>query len=80
MQSKQQFFALAFLLLAIPVPAYAYIDPGAGSLVVQMLIGAIATLSAMVSIYFRQLLAFLGIGKKKTVSLQPRKDETDVDA
>ena len=36
-------FLLAFLLLAAPTPAYAYLDPGTGSMLLSVLIGLVST-------------------------------------
>lgn len=37
------FFAVAILLLALPSPAYAYLDPGTGSMLLSVLIGLLST-------------------------------------
>ncbi len=47
-----------FILLACPTTAHAYIDPGTGSLIVQVIIGV--TLSALfaIKIYWQKLKLF----------------------
>lgn len=42
------FFAAALLLLALPTPAYAYLDPGSGSMLLSVLIGLLSTSYFMV--------------------------------
>lgn len=37
------FFAVVILLLALPSPAYAYLDPGTGSMLLSVLIGLLST-------------------------------------
>lgn len=55
---------LAFLLM-LASPAYAYLDPGSGSMMLQLLLGGLAGLFVMVKLYWRRLLALFGMGKKK---------------
>jgi hypothetical protein len=42
-------------LLTFSSPAWAYIDPGTGSLILQGLIAAFATTAAAISLYWRRL-------------------------
>jgi len=46
-----------FVILASP--AYAYLDPGTGSLILQGLIGGIAAGLAVISVYYRKIKAFI---------------------
>lgn len=46
------------LLMALPTPCFAYLDPGTGSLLLQGLIGAIATVLATVGIYRKKVKDF----------------------
>jgi hypothetical protein len=52
---------LAVLLFA--TRADAYIDPGAGSLLTQLLFGGLAGLVVVVKLYWRRLLAWIGVAK-----------------
>ena len=45
---------LTTLLLLISNNAYAYLDPGSGSLIIQSLLALIATIGAYLSIYWRK--------------------------
>lgn len=40
---RTSFFAAAMVLLALPSPAYAYLDPGTGSMLLSVLIGLLST-------------------------------------
>jgi hypothetical protein len=40
-------------------PAYAYLDPGSGSIILQSLLAGIATAAALVSLSWQRLKAFL---------------------
>jgi hypothetical protein len=54
---------LAFLIVSAPHPAWAYLDPGSGSMLLQVLLGGIAGAVVLVRIYWRRLMAFLGLAK-----------------
>ena len=46
-------------------PAYAYLDPSSGSVMLQIVLGGIAGLAVIVRLYWHQLLTFLGVRKEK---------------
>ena len=51
---------LAMTLVAVlPSPAAAYIDPGAGSLLLQIILGSLATVGLLFRHHWRRLLRFL---------------------
>ena len=58
------FFSASWVLLAIPSPAYAYLDPGSISLVLQGVIAGIAGLAATYKIWFFKIKIFI-FGPKK---------------
>ena len=47
------------LLLFGPVPAYAYIDPSAGSLLLQLILGGLAGVLVALRLYWKRLAGFL---------------------
>lgn len=49
-------------LLSAPQPAYAYLDPGTGSIILQMLLGGVAGAVVIGRLYWHRLLAFFGKG------------------
>ena len=55
--------ALAFVLITIVFglsqPAYAYLDPGTGSIILQSIFGGIAAASALGAMYWRNFKNFL---------------------
>ena len=55
--------AAVLIMLACAGPAYAYLDPGAGSLILQGLIAGIVAVGVGVRIYWHRLLRLLGIRK-----------------
>jgi hypothetical protein len=58
------------VFLAGTAPAYAYLDPGSGSMMVQLLLGGVAGAVVLVRLYWARLLTLLGL----------RRDKTDADA
>ena len=50
---------LTLLLLALPSIAHAYLDPGTGSYVVQLLIGTVLGGLFALGVFWRRVLAFL---------------------
>jgi hypothetical protein len=42
-------------------PAYAYLDPGTGSMILQVLLGGIAGVAVAGRFYWRKVLGFLGM-------------------
>lgn len=69
MQKKQFAWGmLALALLAFPLEAYAYLDPGTGSYFFQLLIAAVVSALFLVKRRLRNLKAYLAglfSGKKK---------------
>jgi hypothetical protein len=49
--------------LLVPTQAFAYIDPGSGSMLLQLLLGGVAGLAVVVKLFWRRLLAFFGVKK-----------------
>lgn len=46
--------------------AHAYLDPGAGSALLQGLLAALAAIAVVAKLYWHRILRFLGIRKSKT--------------
>ena len=53
-----------FLLLLIP-HAEAYLDPGTGSMLLQVILGGVAAVGVIIKVYWHKLRVFLGMGKKE---------------
>ena len=47
--------AFALTLILTTVPAYAYVDPGTGSLAIQFVIGGLVAAGFMIKTYYYQL-------------------------
>ncbi len=61
--SATKFAATLFLILAWSQPAYAYIDPGAGSMLLQLLLGGVAGLFVFFRLFKQKILKLFGFGK-----------------
>lgn len=60
---KVLFLAAAFFLGGAP-PAHAYLDPGSGSLIFQVVIGGIAAFFFAIKTYWLKIKSFFDRGKK----------------
>ncbi|TPJ08347.1 hypothetical protein FJ428_07915 [Mesorhizobium sp. B2-8-1] len=45
--------------ISLAVPAYAYLDPGTGSMLLQGLIAGIATATTILTVYYQRLKTFI---------------------
>ena len=53
-------------LLVFSLPVYAYLDPGSGSMLLQLILGGIAGLAVVVKLYWRRFLSWIGIRKRES--------------
>ena len=56
--SNLKFLCLVVGLISYTSPAYAYLDPGTGSLLLQGLIAGLAAIISFLSIYWQKVKAF----------------------
>ncbi len=59
------FFGVALLLGASP--AYAYLDPGSGSMLLQVILGGVAAIGVACKMYWYRIKRALGFGDKTPV-------------
>jgi len=53
---------MSWLLLFVCVtPAFAYIDPGSGGMMMQLLLGGVAGVVVLARLYWQRFTAFVGI-------------------
>lgn len=67
---------LAALILN-PSPAYAYLDPGTGSVILQATIGAFVAIAVVAKLYWHRILRYWGISQK--TGEQPVESRSDKD-
>jgi hypothetical protein len=51
-------------LFALTTPAWAYLDPGTGSMLLQVILGGIAAVGVAIKLGWHKIRAALGFGKK----------------
>jgi hypothetical protein len=51
------------ILLFLTRPAHAYLDPGSGSMVLQLLLGGVAALGVVIKLFWHRILHLFGIRK-----------------
>ena len=64
---KSNTVVLAMLVgMLVPLDAFAYLDPGAGSAILQGIIGGLAAMIIVLKLYWYRVLRFLGIRKNSS--------------
>jgi len=58
---------LLAVLLVCAGPAWAYLDPGSGSMLLQVLLGGVAAVGVVCKMYWYRIKAALGFGAKTPV-------------
>ena len=71
------FFGVYSMLL-LPSIAQAYLDPGNGSMLLQLLLGGVAGLSVICKLYWRRFLTALGLAKREEAA--PPNEQAQPDA
>lgn len=59
-----RFFTIILMLL-ICTDAVAYLDPGTGSMMLQVILGGIAAVGVAIKLYWHKLRVVIGLGKKE---------------
>lgn len=55
--------AAGLLVVLTAAPAHAYLDPGSGSMLLQLILGGIAGFVVLVKLYWQKLKALVGLGR-----------------
>jgi len=80
MKSVPSSVVLIFLFVLAPMPAHAYLDPGAGSALIQGILGAVAAIGVALKLYWHRILKFLGLRKPKDdVGAKASQDEQETE-
>jgi hypothetical protein len=62
MKSWQWFVAVLLILFAAPVNAY--LDPGTGSMLLQVILGGIAAIGVAIKLFWHKIRVAIGLSKK----------------
>lgn len=60
------------VLFSIPIPAYAYIDPGTGSYLLQVTLAIVFAALFAVKHYFQRIKTLLKRNRQKDASIEPK--------
>ncbi|MCK5686842.1 hypothetical protein KAJ27_22075 [bacterium] len=60
------------LVFIFVTPAFAYLDPGTGSAILQGVLGAVAAIAVVIKIYWHRILKMLGLRKDVKNDLQKK--------
>ncbi len=73
--NKSVFSVFSLVCLALlPISAFAYLDPGTGSAMLQGVLGGLAAIAMVLKLYWHRLLRMLGL--RKDVA---KKEQVDAD-
>ena len=59
MASKARALIVLLFIVAVPLPAYAYLDPQTGSMIVSAIVATVATLGMGIQAYWHKLVSLL---------------------
>lgn len=65
MKHIAKLFPMLAVLLLFSMSAHAYLDPGAGSALIQGILGAVAAIGVALKLYWHRILKFFGLRKSK---------------
>lgn len=57
-------------LFTSPEPAHAYLDPGTGSMILQLILGGAAGVAVILKLFWNRLLTFFGTRKNKNTQIE----------
>ncbi len=76
---RPQSFHVALAVMAVGMstsPAHAYLDPGTGGIILQVLLGGVAGLVVAGKLYWHKLLALSGVGRRVPESNQRSREQS----
>ena len=62
---KLQSGLFCFLMLVSTGPAFAYLDPGTGSMLLQVILGGVAAIGVVIKLYWHKFRVAMGFGRKE---------------
>lgn len=61
---KFSYLVTAILTILLAEPAYAYLDPGTGSMLLQVILGGIAAIGVALKLFWHKIRVAIGLSKK----------------
>jgi len=71
----QKILAVIMMSSFLAFPAYAYLDPGTGSMIIQGVIATVASIGFVLKLYWHRVLIFLRI--RKAVQIEEDREGED---
>jgi hypothetical protein len=71
------FCVLTLAASGAAAPAWAYLDPGTGSMILQVLLGGFAGLALVGRLYWRRFLVLIGLRSETVAPTEPQKPRAD---
>jgi len=68
---------IVIIFCSLSTPAYAYLDPGTGSLIIQGIIGAIAVFSITLKLYWYKFMSFFKGSKGRDADATDQVNDED---
>jgi len=68
MNTTQKLLVILVLFAVLTAPAYAYIDPGSGSMILQGIFAAVAAIAVTAKLWWHRLLVLLRIRKRSSTA------------
>lgn len=65
------------LLFAFSIDAQAYLDPGTGSMLLQVILGGVAAIGVAAKLYWHKLRAAFGMQKKEQAKAETEEENQD---
>ena len=59
-------FLIVILLALATEPVFAYLDPGTGSMLLQVILGGVAAVAVAIKLFWYKIRAAVGLGKKSS--------------
>lgn len=71
------YVSLIIMSLVFAPDAHAYLDPGSGSMLLQVILGGLAAVGVMLKLWWYKILRFLGIRKGELEDEEAEDEEVD---
>ena len=59
-------YLIVIMLVLATEPAFAYLDPGTGSMLLQVILGGVAAVAVAIKLFWYKIRAAVGLGKKSS--------------
>ena len=70
-------YMATILLLVLTIDAHAYLDPGTGSLILQVILGGIAGAAVAIKLFWHRILAFFGLADPEDIDIDFDEESDD---